>query len=246
VPIKIKTKTMKLPFLILSLTIYSDCYAQTDYYSTNGKNRLTKIELDVKISESKAKFEKIMQKEMFVGIKTKSKEVKQDSIIHFVSFDIKDSNTAQGPMPNLINNELPEMTMTDSNGKEIALISLNGKPTLINFWYAACAPCIDEMPVLNKIYEKYKEEYNFIAVTYEPKEKVDLFLKKHPYNFFHIVDAKEFTDKLEIKTYPLNLFLDKNGIVKYAENGIPYTLNVNGESNIGAGKEFVEKLEKLK
>jgi thiol-disulfide isomerase/thioredoxin len=237
---------MKLAFLILSLTIYSACYAQTDYYSTNGKNRLTKSELDVKISESKVKFEKIMQKEMFVGIKTKSKEVKQDSIIHFVSFDIKDSNTTQGPMSNLINNKLPEMTMKSSTGEEIGLISLNGKPTLINFWYTACAPCIDEMPVLNKIYEKYKEEYNFIAVTYEAKEKVDKFLKKHPYKFLHIVDAKEFTDKLEIKIYPLNLILDKNGLVKYAENGIPYVLNVNGESNIGDGRELIEKLEKLK
>ncbi|MCB0473176.1 MAG: TlpA family protein disulfide reductase [Flavobacteriaceae bacterium] len=237
---------MKNLFLITFLITSLNCFSQTEYYSTNEKNRLTKTELDEKIAETKAKFEKLMKKEMFVGIKIKNTENKIDSIIHFISFDIKDSNTAKGPLSDYIGKQLPEMILTDLNGKKISMKELNGKPTLINFWFTACAPCIDEMPVLNKIYDRYKDDYNFIAVTYEPKDKVEKFLKKHSYKFLHIVDAKKLTDELELKAYPVNLFLDKNGIVKFSENGIPYIKDETGKTEMGDGKEFVEKLENLK
>ena len=231
-----------ITFLIASL----NCFSQTEYYSINGKNRLTKTELDGKIAEIKAKFEKVMKKEMFVGIKTSNTENKKDSLIHFVNFDIKDSNTAKGPLSDYIGKQLPEMNLTDLNGKKISFKELNGKPTLINFWFTACAPCIDEMPVLNKIYDKYKEDYNFIAITFEPKDRVLKFLEKHSYKFLHIVDAKKLTNKLGLKAYPVNLFLDKNGVVKYTKNGIPYVQDETGKTEMGDGKEFIEKLEQLK
>jgi len=102
------------------------------------------------------------------------------------------------------------------------------------------------MPILNKIYDEYKEKYNFIAVTYESQKQVDKFLKKHLFKFLHIVDAGEFTDKLQLKSYPVNLFLDKNGIVIYSEYGIPYERDEKGKLKIGDGKGFIKKLEKLK
>jgi thiol-disulfide isomerase/thioredoxin len=138
------------------------------------------------------------------------------------------------------------MYLTDLNGKKILLKELNGKPTLVNFWFTSCAPCIDEMPILNKIYEKYKEDYNFVAVTFEPQDKVLKFLDKHKYKFLHIVDSRKFTDELGIQSYPVNLFLDKNGVVRYSRNGIPYLINETGKSEMGDGKDFIEKLEQLK
>jgi thiol-disulfide isomerase/thioredoxin len=233
--------------LLIALLITSlNSFSQTEYYSTNGKNRLTRTELDSKIAETKAKFEKVMKKEMFVNLKTKNTVNKKDSIIHFVNFDIKDASFERGPLSNYIGKQLPDMYLTDLNGKKISLKELNGKPTLVNFWFTSCAPCIDEMPILNKIYEKYKEDYNFVAVTFEPQDKVLKFLDKHKYKFLHIVDSRKFTDELGIQSYPVNLFLDKNGVVRYSRNGIPYLINETGKSEMGDGKDFIEKLEQLK
>lgn len=117
---------------------------------------------------------------------------------------------------------------------------------MINFWFTKCAPCIDEMPILNKIAEKFKNDFNFIAITYENEKDVKKFLKKHPFNFKHLIDAKEFTDFLGMKAYPMNLFLDKNGVLKYVKGGVPYESKEGEELKIGEGNEIIEIIEKLK
>ena len=237
---------MKNLLFLTIFTISINCFSQTDYYSTNGKNRLTKTELDKKVSEMKSKIEKVMKDEIFISLKTQKSERKNDSIIHFISFDIKDSNTVKEPLTEFINKVLPKTELTGLNDKENSLPILNGKPTLINFWFTKCAPCIDEIPVLNKIKEKYKDDFNFIAITYNTKEDVEKFLEKHPFDFEHLINAKDFTELLGIQAYPMNLFLDKNGILKYVKGGIPYESKEGEELKMGEGNEIIEIIEKLK
>jgi cytochrome c biogenesis protein CcmG/thiol:disulfide interchange protein DsbE len=41
------------------------------------------------------------------------------------------------------------------NNDSIGIENLKGKPTLINFWFTACAPCIAEMDVLNELKNEF-------------------------------------------------------------------------------------------
>lgn len=241
---------MKKLLIILLLACTSGVYAQTAYYSTDGANRITKEELQKMQTGLKAQYSKALNREMFVNIQVKSTQKKKDSIIHRISFAINDkksnSKAKKGPFDDLKNKEFPAFNLKTLSNENFDLTKLKGKPTLINFWFTKCAPCVAEMRPLNKIAEKYKDEINFIAITYESPKNVKKFLKKHPFKFKHLVNAQAFIDQLGIHSYPVNVFLDDKGVLKYVEGGIAYEKNEKGEFKMGKGEGIIKLLEKLK
>lgn len=55
------------------------------------------------------------------------------------------------------------------------------KATLFVFFTTWCAPCITEIPYLNKLEEKYKDEFNIVGVLLEDKnaEEIKNFVEKN-------------------------------------------------------------------
>ena len=241
---------MKYLIIILFLLISITSFSQTTYYTTDGKNRITEAEANKMLSDQVAKMSDLLGKPLYGSLTITDTETKKDSIISRISFAISDKKSENlinsGPLSDFKDKEFPKFDLNTLMDNSFSSERLIGKPTMINFWFTRCAPCIDEMPVLNKIKEKYKDDFNFIAITYEKKEDVEKFLKKHPFNFKHLVDAKDFTGQLGIQAYPMNLFLDKNGVLKYVKGGIPYESKEGEELKIGEGNEIIEIIEKLK
>jgi cytochrome c biogenesis protein CcmG, thiol:disulfide interchange protein DsbE len=241
-----------MKYLITTLFLLSsiNSFSQTTYYTTDGKNRISEAEATKLLSEQVAKVTKIFGKQAYGSLTVDDTETKKDSIISRITFAISDKNPENlinsGPLSEYKNKEFPKFDLNTLVDKNFNSEKLKGKPTMINFWFTKCAPCIDEMPILNKIKEKYKDDFNFIAITYEKKEDVEKFLKKHPFDFEHLINAKDFTDQLGIQGYPMNLFLDKNGVLKYVKNGIPYESKEGEKLKMGEGNEIIEIIEKLK
>ena len=48
--------------------------------------------------------------------------------------------------------------LKDTSGKEYTLEDFKGKVVVINFWATWCAPCLREMPALESLYQKYKND----------------------------------------------------------------------------------------
>jgi len=142
-----------------------------------------------------------------------------------------------------LNKKLPSKILTTQNGEKIDLSKIN-KPTVLNFWFTSCKPCIDEMPILNKIKNKYQDQVDFIAITYEAKDKTIPFFKKHKFDYKQIIGEKEFVEQLGIQAFPKNIFINKNGIIKIIEYGIPY-ISENGKMKMGKGKEFESNINKI-
>ena len=202
------------------------------------------------LSETVAIMNETKGKQYYGSLKIKETQIKKDSIIKRITFAINtkkpENQMNSGSLSEYLNKEFPKFDLNTLSGKNFKSVQLKGKPTMINFWFTSCKPCIEEMPVLNKIKEKYKNDFNFIAVTYEKKEDVKNFLEKYPFHFKHLINAKEFTDQLGMKSYPKNLFLDKNGVLKYIENGIPYKFTKGEEMKMGEGNRIIEIIEELK
>ncbi|WP_232764045.1 TlpA family protein disulfide reductase [Salegentibacter salinarum] len=115
--------------------------------------------------------------------------------------------------------KIPAQKFELVGGDEIIIGGKANKPTLINLWFTSCGGCIQEMPVLNELKVKYAEKVNFIAMTFNEAEEVSEFLEKRKFNFRHVTDARDFIGTIKSYPYPENIFIDKNGVIKYIEQG---------------------------
>ena len=120
--------------------------------------------------------------------------------------------------------ELPSFHLMDVDGEEFDSESLLGKPTIVNFWFTFCAPCIEEIPMLNRIQKSYAHKVNFIAITYQDSNEIAGFLDRKPFDFTQLIDAQDFWDQLGIKTAPHTLLTDRNLIVRYIDKDRPKDL----------------------
>lgn len=174
---------------------------------------------------------------------------RNDSIVYNYTFHITDSPTkTQKEIQNkkeIIGKEFPIFNDMTLSGVVINLDDLKGKPTLINLWFTSCAPCIEEMPVLNKLQAENSDKFNFLSITYDSEKKVKKFLEKYKYDFEHIINSRKHTTNLGLNSFPVNLFLDKNGIVRVIEGNISYIFK-DGKYVISDGAEFLMILEKLR
>ena len=122
----------------------------------------------------------------------------------------------------LIGKPFPDFRLTDLSGTTHTSESIKGKVVVINLWFTACAPCIHEMPELNKIVGEYKENEDvlFLAFALDPKSRVDKFLKKYKFDYNIIPDSQEYiTKKLNPPGYPTHIVLDKNSNVVFLFSG---------------------------
>jgi thiol-disulfide isomerase/thioredoxin len=61
---------------------------------------------------------------------------------------------------------LPDISLQDFEGKKVASGELKGNILLLDFWATWCGPCIAEVPMLNKLQEKYADKgLKVIGVT---------------------------------------------------------------------------------
>ncbi|GAB5526188.1 MAG: hypothetical protein Roseis2KO_40600 [Roseivirga sp.] len=184
--------------------------------------------------------------EIFKGAKVEAviydERTRNDSIIITYDLVINASDTPAKPsrVYQAKGKNLPDATLITIDNREISISDFEGKPTIINFWFIGCAPCIQEMPVLNRFKEEYGDQVNFLAITFDNQEKVEKFLKKQAFNFLLVVGAQDYISALGIHNYPTTLFIDAKGIVQHVKGGIPYD-EKNGKMVIGDGASF-EKL----
>jgi thiol-disulfide isomerase/thioredoxin len=82
------------------------------------------------------------------------------------------------PPSELLGHAVPEFNFTGVNAKAVSRASLAGKVAVLDFWFTACAPCQQAFPMLNQVYQKYKnsDRVVFVAVSIDPPEVEDVRL----------------------------------------------------------------------
>lgn len=75
-------------------------------------------------------------------------------------------------------------TAVTLNGENIELNQLKGKIAVLTFWSTKCQICVEEMPKLNQLVDKYdSQKVAFLGLTMNNETIVNEFLKKKTFKF---------------------------------------------------------------
>ncbi len=136
--------------------------------------------------------------------------------IIFINLKEKDSGS-KFKMPLQEGNPAPDFTFPDLDGKEVSLSDFRGKVVLVNIWATWCPPCRDEMPSMQKLYERFKgEDFEILAVSIDTdgREAVAPFMQQMNLTFPALLDPEEKIRSLyRITGVPESFIIDRNGIL---------------------------------
>ena len=111
----------------------------------------------------------------------------------------------------------PNFTFPDLNGQQVSLSDHRGKVVLVNIWATWCAPCRQEMPSMQKLYEKFRgENFEILAVSVDStgRDAVASFMRKLNLTFPALLDPKGAIGPLYGATgVPESIIIDDEGIV---------------------------------
>lgn len=115
-----------------------------------------------------------------------------------------------------IGSPIPTFELPDSDGKVIKSKDYLGKPLIINFWATWCAPCKLEMPLLQKMAQRYDKELSLVGVNFEEsKDIVVQYIHQNNIDIQVLLDEPgKIADAFGVHAFPVTFFVDKDGVLR--------------------------------
>ena len=106
-----------------------------------------------------------------------------------------------------------DFTLTDLQGKAWTLQALRGKVVLVNFWATWCDPCRREMPDLETLYRRFKNQgLVVLAISDDDAGKVKQLIVEKRFTYPVLLDpGRKVTDLFRIEGIPKSFVYDRDG-----------------------------------
>lgn len=110
----------------------------------------------------------------------------------------------------------PDFTLATLDGKRVSLSEYQGKVVLLNLWASWCPPCIREIPRLQRVYEKYRDQ-GFVILgintTYQDdRAKVAQTVQDQGMTYPVLLDEQDvFGQRYAARLLPTSYLVDRNG-----------------------------------
>jgi len=137
------------------------------------------------------------------------------------------------PFVNIYGNNL-KFNFATITGEKLSEVNLKNKIVLINFWGTWCSPCVQELPLLEQLYQTYKSpDLIFLGIAEDSKsEKIAEFMEKFKVHYFIVQDQSDyFADFFAVSVMPTTFLINMKGEV---------VLRIEGFS-----KEGIESIDEM-
>jgi len=106
-----------------------------------------------------------------------------------------------------------DFTLTDLQGKSWSLKALRGKVVMVNFWATWCQPCRREMPDLEALYKRFKDQgLVILGISDEESAKVKELLAEQKVSYPILLDpGRKVNEAFRIEGIPKNFVYDREG-----------------------------------
>jgi peroxiredoxin len=116
----------------------------------------------------------------------------------------------------------PDFTLRSMDGPNLRLQQQRGRVVLVNFWATWCGPCREEMPQLNKLYDKYRSS-GFVLLGVNVDDDANKGMEvahKLGVKFPVLLDTDKKVSKLyDLATMPSTVLIDREGRIRYVHRG---------------------------
>jgi len=130
--------------------------------------------------------------------------------------------------------------LEDISGDKVNLQNYKGKVIFLNLWATWCPPCVGEMPGIQQLYDKFKNNENivFLLVSTEDSKKVKTFINKREYTFPVYTTEYQSPKVFFSQSIPTTFLISKTGKIKIKETG---ALNWGGSKMENIIKDLLQE-----
>jgi peroxiredoxin len=116
----------------------------------------------------------------------------------------------------------PVFDVPDIDAKWINTDELKGKVIVLNFWFIGCVGCMDEIPKLSVMADKFKgnDDVVFVAIATNTPQELRTYLRGHPFNYRHVGQGLSLVNLFKFSGYPKNIVIGRDGKIVYWRTSI--------------------------
>ena len=120
----------------------------------------------------------------------------------------------------------PDFELADSDGNLHRLTVLRGHALLVNFWASWCTPCRAEMPAMQRVYTRYKDQgFIILAVNttnQDNRSEALAFAGRLGLEFPLLFDERgDVFAAYGVRALPTSFFIDPQGVIQQVVIGGP-------------------------
>jgi len=134
---------------------------------------------------------------------------KNPSLMRFAKADLDKLVVLEAPPP------MPSLVFKDKDGLDVRLTDFRGKTVLLNVWASWCAPCVAEIPSLDKLQaDRGGEDFVVIAVSMDRHidDAASFYTKAGIQNLALYIDSTfSISAKVGVQGLPISIFYGPNG-----------------------------------